>query len=1801
VEFPEHLNDEKEKFASQEIVIEDEDGTALGLVLQDDAEIAEWCAEWGVNPELMKPMLGKKVGVLDEITAFERGKGTGSAILDEFVYLCKNAGAACIVLMAANESNPKDFDLEDWYKKRGFQSIGQQIRTQKGVQRESGYPIMVKWLTGKTAAAKLPKGWRVTLKREKSPGDPYGFYWGHIWKDGLFMGTCPIGSEYRDKAREHATEWAWQMSGQKTAKTTAKHATTQINLPEEMAWKLRKLVKQIIPQSALMGDGYEENPHITVKYGVEENEQKLIEAVGDQEPFTIRFGKTHVFDPSDSSDDAAPVVINIEAPELEKLHNRIDKAMSVKKDDFPYHPHATLAYVKPELAKEYDGLDFLEGVEFEATNVTISKKDHIMITVDFGRTPKTASKGDDTSSLLLGVDYEKYPEFPVPVIVRYPQKGMPWRTVLKFAKQIVGQIMGRRIPWVDIHVWGPSGAWDTYTEQQERFPQWAVKQKFVMYDILEDGTFRSVGKPVIPPSPPEPSPTVEDLRANGLPDETKTSAEKMRMSVGMLMCPCENSSNLFGFTPSDRQGKPVNWGDEDTKVKYMMCRKCGRVFNQKTLSIVGQVNQTPEGEFSGQSQQSLFASEKVTYGTTTEGHSYIKCPCGNNTYRSGFYPSDIKGREEFPDKDEEADYITCDECGRVVHRKTKKVVGQRQGDLFYNTAAVERITKNAPDGSDWVCVCGNTPYSDGFNSCDENGHEVEPVEDLWDGKLYVCNSCGRIIDQKTLRVVGQKQDTLFKQSAERIKGTPGKKRLDQWDLECICGNANGLRFRICTKDGGRETDPEQAKYLCCKTCGRIIDLRTLKVIGLYRKNLFGDYVKTAERIKGTPKGDGNDWVCICGNTLRLDDNGQGGFRCCNRNGEIVQYEEWDKKYFRCTNCGRIISVDTLQVKGQSEENLFGGFNRLSAKEKITKTPEFSIICPCGNTPKDSPGFRACNQWGDELSEADVEKWHGRGELKKEYPYFRCRNCGRIINYENEEIVGRSGTTPDLFGGFIPQKKGSHKTPPLSDTVYPNLDIGQETNAYADIPERVEGTEMVPSLMEMVPEELQKKAAQFPSLQEVLAYGSGSSVEAAVNDLVSNWGVLREKVKDLPKAEQEEALNQLGFEEVQRRWDQVAALIRSHKFPLTVYRGICGNTIKEIVTDPSFVTKNHVTGRGLGVYWTYDERSAYLSNELLHNCPSWGKKGIIMFRAVISDPAAVDWLHTAWTNLAAEDEQEVHLVKGAHIQVTGVKKYGENAWRKPPARFHSVVASQDELFPVSSDDFQPGSRVSYGKRKGVIEETLGRGALIQFDDGELTAIPIHYLKLIGFANKTAVYAEAQNSVQHSDQSRNTVGMYKTPKSDPFQEEWVLFGPKDQPQDKEPETNKPKTSPSDMKSLLNRTAGKRRFPSFKQWVKAHPEFGITEEEFDPEESSSEYSPDSLQERYSENVQWLSDPKLLPLEIYRALEIEKSRQPNLDEAGIHWTWVEDSADAYFGGSSMWARQSKPKNPVLVFLKAVVSNPNDIDFEKTLFNNMQNPDENEITLQPGAQIKLLGVSYDDSGYQKPTQNTITAATKTALDTYLWAAYPHSLRHAIWIDGLTFTKSDILLTEAEADKAATGRRLNIGNPMDVWRLKVPGDYKPGDYVWAKPRDKKPSLGQTSEATLIKTFHYNSRKPSKPDIEYHSTQRTLFAAEHTRAEGEEIVAALREVFPEFAIKLVGSVASEGLSENDFDILITGEGLDDASHQLLMDTFGGLGWESHGPITHEAYGEAETFSKGATRHDRQWIDVWFDEAPNLKTN
>jgi YD repeat-containing protein len=67
----------------------------------------------------------------------------------------------------------------------------------------------------------------------------------------------------------------------------------------------------------------------------------------------------------------------------------------------------------------------------------------------------------------------------------------------------------------------------------------------------------------------------------------------------------------------------------------------------------------------------------------------------------------------------------------------------------------ERISHELGNDDAWICICGNTPDQDGFFPCNARGDEVKPTAEAWTTNWYVCNGCGRMIDQHTLIIVGR--------------------------------------------------------------------------------------------------------------------------------------------------------------------------------------------------------------------------------------------------------------------------------------------------------------------------------------------------------------------------------------------------------------------------------------------------------------------------------------------------------------------------------------------------------------------------------------------------------------------------------------------------------------------------------------------------------------------------------------------------------------------------------------------------------------------------------------------------------------------------------------------------------------------------------------------------------------------------------------------------------------------------------------------------------------------------------------
>jgi 2'-5' RNA ligase/GNAT superfamily N-acetyltransferase/predicted GIY-YIG superfamily endonuclease len=164
------------------------------------------------------------------------------------------------------------------------------------------------------------------------------------------------------------------------------HASTQINLPPDVAEQVLTAGKNV-PEEILSLNGRDDNPHISLKYGVEENEELLREAVKGIFPFTVTLGKTKTFLARDPYA-GTPLVVEAAAPELAKLNKLIDKAIGNKPEDFSFEPHVTLAYIEEKHSAEYVGKDWLAGVTFTVDSIVLSKMNGEQVSIPLETKPE---------------------------------------------------------------------------------------------------------------------------------------------------------------------------------------------------------------------------------------------------------------------------------------------------------------------------------------------------------------------------------------------------------------------------------------------------------------------------------------------------------------------------------------------------------------------------------------------------------------------------------------------------------------------------------------------------------------------------------------------------------------------------------------------------------------------------------------------------------------------------------------------------------------------------------------------------------------------------------------------------------------------------------------------------------------------------------------------------------------------------------------------------------------------------------------------------------------------------------------------------------------------------------------------------------------------------------------------------------------------------------------------------------------------------------------------------------------------
>lgn len=179
--------------------------------------------------------------------------------------------------------------------------------------------------------------------------------------------------------------------------TTHEYSSTQFNLPPEHAKAITDLAATI-PDEHLNTEagGRETEPHITVKYGLHTDDAEKVRALlKDQPPIPVTLGTTSIF-PADEkavqrggADVSDVVKADVDSPALHALNQKIADALPHTDTHPEYKPHATVAYVKPGLGKQYEGNSAVAGRTMMMHSVTFSGKDGQKVEIPLTGKPAT--------------------------------------------------------------------------------------------------------------------------------------------------------------------------------------------------------------------------------------------------------------------------------------------------------------------------------------------------------------------------------------------------------------------------------------------------------------------------------------------------------------------------------------------------------------------------------------------------------------------------------------------------------------------------------------------------------------------------------------------------------------------------------------------------------------------------------------------------------------------------------------------------------------------------------------------------------------------------------------------------------------------------------------------------------------------------------------------------------------------------------------------------------------------------------------------------------------------------------------------------------------------------------------------------------------------------------------------------------------------------------------------------------------------------------------------------------------------
>jgi len=143
-------------------------------------------------------------------------------------------------------------------------------------------------------------------------------------------------------------------------------------LPWDVAEQIRLWGQNNIDKKDLDGDGLEQNIHVTVKYGIHNNDPfELRHLIWNFGTVKIKLGSISLF-----SNDCDVVKIEVISPDLHKLNRLITNNFECTDTHNEYIPHVTVGYVRLGAGNKYNGRDDFKGKKMILDATVFSGNDY---------------------------------------------------------------------------------------------------------------------------------------------------------------------------------------------------------------------------------------------------------------------------------------------------------------------------------------------------------------------------------------------------------------------------------------------------------------------------------------------------------------------------------------------------------------------------------------------------------------------------------------------------------------------------------------------------------------------------------------------------------------------------------------------------------------------------------------------------------------------------------------------------------------------------------------------------------------------------------------------------------------------------------------------------------------------------------------------------------------------------------------------------------------------------------------------------------------------------------------------------------------------------------------------------------------------------------------------------------------------------------------------------------------------------------------------------------------------------------